>query len=220
MAELRVPDVRLRRSYLAAVAELAAEGCGAPGDRSGTARQIRTWSGIWESEEGFTTFVEELRAESDSRRARAHGLVTSTTWWWVEGEEYLGRIALRHYLNDELLEVAGHIGYEVRPSARRRGNATAMLAALLPLARLVGIDAVLITCDVTNVGSRKVIEANGGMLEDERHEKLRFWIPRAPVPGASTGVCYDLPAASCLFQRAPALERRPPSPLIERPGGP
>ncbi len=206
MAELRVPDVRLRRSYLAAISEFAAEGCGAPGDRSNTARQIRTWSGIWESEDGFSTFVEELRAESDPLRARPHGLVTSTTWWWVEGEEYLGRIALRHHLNEELLEIAGHIGYEVRPSARRRGNATAMLAALLPLVRAVGIDAVLITCDVTNVGSRRVIQANGGLLEDERHGKLRFWIPRAPGPADSTSVCYDLPATACLLQRAPSLE--------------
>lgn len=201
MAELRVPEVSLRPSYLSAIAEFAAEGCGAPGDRSHTARQIRTWSGIWESDEGFSTFVEELRAESDPRRARPRGLVTSTTWWWVEGDEYLGRIALRHRLNKELLEVAGHIGYEVRPSARRRGNATEMLAALLPLVHAVGIEAVLVTCDVANLGSRKVIEANGGVLEDERHGKLRFWIPRLPGRHDSTRVRYDLPAATCLLQQ-------------------
>jgi predicted acetyltransferase len=37
----------------------------------------------------------------------------------------------------------------------------------------------LVTCDVTNTGSRKVIEANGGVLEDERDGKLRFWVPTA-----------------------------------------
>jgi predicted acetyltransferase len=33
-----------------------------------------------------------------------------------------------------------------------------------------------VTCDVTNIASRKVIEANGGVLEDERHGKLRYWV--------------------------------------------
>jgi predicted acetyltransferase len=50
-----------------------------------------------------------------------------------------------------------------------------MLAAALPVARGLGIDPVLITCDEDNTGSRKVIEANGGVLEDIRHGKLRFW---------------------------------------------
>jgi hypothetical protein len=47
-------------------------------------------------------------------------------------------------------------------------------AADRPWAR---IDRVLITCDVDNVGSRQVIEANGGEFEDQRGGKLRFWVP-------------------------------------------
>jgi predicted acetyltransferase len=86
-------------------------------------------------------------------------------------------VSLRHALTPFLLEVAGHIGYAVRPSARRRGVATQALALTLPVAAARGIDPALITCDVTNVGSRKVIEANGGVLEDERAGKLRFWVP-------------------------------------------
>ena len=35
----------------------------------------------------------------------------------------------------------------------------------------------LVTCDVDNVGSRRVIEANGGVLEDVRGAKRRYWIP-------------------------------------------
>jgi predicted acetyltransferase len=41
----------------------------------------------------------------------------------------------------------------------------------------MGIDPALITCDVTNVASRLVIEHNGGRFEDERDGKLRFWAP-------------------------------------------
>ena len=52
-----------------------------------------------------------------------------------------------------------------------------MLRQALPIARDLGIDPALITCDVGNVGSRTVIERNGGVLEDERAGKLRFWVP-------------------------------------------
>jgi predicted acetyltransferase len=76
-----------------------------------------------------------------------------------------------------LLDYGGHIGYDIRPSARRRGHATAMLAEALPVAAKLGIDRVLVTCDDDNVGSRKVIEANGGVFEDQRREKLRYWVP-------------------------------------------
>ena len=51
-----------------------------------------------------------------------------------------------------------------------------MLRAVLPMARELGIDRALVTCDHDNVASRKVIEACGGQLEDQREKKLRFWI--------------------------------------------
>ena len=41
----------------------------------------------------------------------------------------------------------------------------------------LGIDPVLVTCDDDNTGSMKVIEANGGVFEDQRGVKLRYWIP-------------------------------------------
>ena len=52
-----------------------------------------------------------------------------------------------------------------------------MLAAVLVEAHAMGIDPALVTCDADNVASRKVIEANGGVLEDRRGHKLRFWVP-------------------------------------------
>ena len=51
-----------------------------------------------------------------------------------------------------------------------------MLRAVLPLAHGMGINPVLVTCDVDNLASRRVIQANGGVLEDERCGKLRFWV--------------------------------------------
>jgi predicted acetyltransferase len=45
------------------------------------------------------------------------------------------------------------------------------------MARTLGLDQVLVTCDTDNVASRKVIKANGGRYEDTRGNNLRYWIP-------------------------------------------
>jgi predicted acetyltransferase len=55
-----------------------------------------------------------------------------------------------------------------------------MLRAALPIAHQLGIERALITCDWDNVGSRKTIEANGGVFEDRRGVKLRYWVPTFP----------------------------------------
>jgi predicted acetyltransferase len=91
--------------------------------------------------------------------------------WWVEGDIYLGRASLRHLsLRDsDPAHYAGHgdIGYDVRPSARGRGIATEILRAMLDLARELGYPDVLVTCDVGNAASRRVIEKAGGRFVDE-----------------------------------------------------
>jgi predicted acetyltransferase len=93
---------------------------------------------------------------------------------------HLGAISLRLTLNDFLLRAGGHIGYGVRPSARRRGLATWALGAVLPEARALGLERVLVTCDDANVASARTIESNGGVLEDVRVTELgqtrRYWI--------------------------------------------
>lgn len=124
----------------------------------------------------FLTAMAEFQAEGRGGPPRRGGRVPQTTLWWVSGDEYLGRISIRHRLTAHLREIGGHIGYDIRPSARQHGHATAMLAAALPVARSLGIGPALLTCDDDNIASRKVIEANGGTLEDHRHGKARYWV--------------------------------------------
>ena len=181
MPELTLPTVEVRRSFLEAMAEFRAEGRGGPGDETMIGHENRTFGDTWHSPEGFATFVTHLLADAREETPRAPGRVPSTTYWFVDGTEYLGRLAIRHRLTPKLLEIGGHIGYDVRPTARRKGYATAMLREALPFAAGMGIDPVLVTCDVDNVASRKVIEKNGGVLEDERRGKLRFWVPTRPA---------------------------------------
>jgi predicted acetyltransferase len=177
MPELSEPTVTVKDSFLAAMAEFRAEGRGAPGEHSMIAGEMRQYGDTWGTDEGFATYVTELRAQALEETPRPAHFVPCTTFWWVDGPEYLGRIAVRHRLNEHLLEEGGHIGYDVRTSARRRGHATAMLRAVLPYAASLGIEKALLTCDDDNVPSRKVIEACGGVLEDERNGVLRFWVP-------------------------------------------
>jgi predicted acetyltransferase len=177
MPELTPPAPGVQASFLPAMKEFQAEGRGTPDDTSMVGQEIAENSSTWDDPEAFAEYARELREQSLEDAPRPEGYVPCTTLWWVSGEEYLGRIAIRHRLTPWLREYGGHIGYDVRPSARRQGHATAMLAAILPLARELGIDPVLLTCEADNVGSRKTIEANHGVLEDQRGGKLRYWVP-------------------------------------------
>ncbi|MFL6174769.1 MAG: GNAT family N-acetyltransferase [Marmoricola sp.] len=172
MAELILPETSYHASFLAAMAEFAAEG--RTGDRSMLGGDLAEWTGRWESAEGFADYVTRVRA--DAEQVRHEDWVLCTSLWWVEAGEYIGRLAIRHELNDWLREVGGHIGYDVRRSRRREGHATAMLAAALPIAAGLGVERALVTCDTDKVASRLVIERNGGELEDVRQGKLRYWI--------------------------------------------
>jgi predicted acetyltransferase len=128
----------------------------------------------------FAIYVERIISVGAPDAALPRGIVPATFYWWVHGHEYLGRLSIRHSLTPWLLDFGGHIGYVVRPSARKQGHATSMLRAALPEAARLGIDPALVTCDDTNIGSRRVIERNGGILDDQRGRKLRYWVPTNP----------------------------------------
>ena len=102
--------------------------------------------------------------------------VPSDHWWIVEGDDIVGFVAVRHRLNDYLLERGGHIGYSVRPSRRRQGHASRALALALERARELGIDRALVTCSDDNAASARTIEKNGGVLEDVVDGVRRYWI--------------------------------------------
>lgn len=175
MPELITPQVRVHASFVLAMEEFAAEGRGSADDTSMIGRDLQR--GQWRTPEGFASYVDHLVADSMETAGRPVGHVPSTTLWWVDGDEFLGRLSIRHRLNDGLLEYGGHIGYDVRESRRREGHASAMMAAALPVAHDLGIDPALITCDEDNLGSRRVIEKAGGVYEDTRGIKRRYWVP-------------------------------------------
>lgn len=181
MPRLGPPTTALQASYLAALDEFRAEGRLGPRDSTGLAMEVRAGIPGLDDPDGFAAYVAGLHARALPETPRPPGWVPDTVLWFADEDQFIGRLTIRHDLNEMLREVGGHIGYDVRPSARRRGHATEMLRRALPMAAALGLDPLLITCDVDNIGSRRVIQANGGRLEDERHGKLRFWVPTIPT---------------------------------------
>jgi predicted acetyltransferase len=132
-----------------------------------------------DSPDGFAAWVARLAGQSDPARTIDAGKHSCRYRWIVDGDRVLGGIALRHGDSD-YVRWAGHIGYGIRPSARRRGLATWALRRMLDQARLLGLDRVLAVCAVDNVASVKTIERCGGIFESVRDTRFgpagRYWI--------------------------------------------
>lgn len=172
MTALVLPDPRWFPSWAATVADFGDE--------------VMHGSGFWNLDHPIEPTEEscrELVAVLADRTAAdpAQDRVASTYFWITSGDggpgdEVIGFLNLRHALNDWLLEEGGHIGYSVRPARRRQGHATRALALGVRRAGELGIDRVLVTCDEDNVASARTIEAGGGVFEDVRNGKRRYWI--------------------------------------------
>jgi len=129
----------------------------------------------------FAKFV-QARRDSAAGRSLKPGRVPRNEYWLVRGRKIVGVVRLGHTLTPALEDDGGHIGYEVRPSERGKGNATRMLAMALDKARERGLERVLLTCHQSNAASIRVIEKNGGKRASEGVSKrdggpiYRYWI--------------------------------------------
>jgi predicted acetyltransferase len=130
----------------------------------------------------FASFAWLLNKGTTDRRLR-RGRVRQTHFWLVrDGDFFLGGSRLRHSLNKALEQEGGHIGYDIRPSERGKGYGTELLRLTLERARALSLSRVLVTCDEDNRASARIIEKNGGILEDKRPSPYtgkmvsRYWI--------------------------------------------
>lgn len=170
MPELILPQAKYKDSFLDALLEYKAEDL--PNYRNLDPEKLRT---------DFDGFLKQMKQESTGD-GLPDGYVPHTVFWLVDGDKYLGRVDIRHILNDFLHKEGGHIGYDVRPSERKKGYGHLALKLGKEKAKELGMNEVLITCDITNIGSNKIIRASGGKLENtvevgpDKPAKNRYWI--------------------------------------------
>lgn len=125
----------------------------------------------------FEQYCESLEVKDASGK-----LVPDSTFFCLDEARNIvvGAVNIRHYLNESLLLNGGHIGDGVRPSERRKGIATRMIALALDECRKLGLERVLMVCNKENIGSAKSIQNNGGVLENEvvvdGVVEQRYWI--------------------------------------------
>lgn len=105
------------------------------------------------------------------------GDVTTSTFWLVDKKEVVGVVRIRH----EEVDTAGHMGYDISPNYRNKGYGNQILKLSLDRATNIGIKEVVLTCNIDNIASRKIIEKNNGKLletvfDEEEDEHLYKYI--------------------------------------------
>lgn len=166
--KLVLPSLKYKTEYLQALKETEAE--------TGETHLNKP-----DPNQTFEEFVQMWKDHSNGKNLRK-GAVPATMYWLLDKGEVIGRVHIRRKLNDFLFNYGGYIGYYIKPSKRKMGYGTKILKLGLAKAKELNITKVLLTCDDGNIGSQKVIESCGGLLENKVQEtknkplKRRYWI--------------------------------------------
>lgn len=138
------------------------------------------YSFCWQEEMKFSEMLEILEKE---RRGidLLPGRVPHTMLYAFVGEQIVGRLSVRHHLNENLSKRGGHIGYAVAPAFRQKGYATQIVQQGLDYCRTLNLKELLVTCSDENTPSYKLIENFGGVLvekswDENAQEFLRKYI--------------------------------------------
>jgi len=120
----------------------------------------------------FENYIDELRKYSKGKNLTQDEFSTST-FWLVDKKAVVGVVRIRH----QEIEFAGHIGYDISPVCRNRGYGFQILKLALVKANMFGIGEVILTCNIENNVSKKIIEKNNGNLlgiifDEEENEHL------------------------------------------------
>ena len=143
----------------------------------------------WVLREDASDFDALIRRFEDMACGSCISNIVPISTFWIYNDEtgrIIGAVNIRHYLNEELLRVWGNIGYGIRPDERGKGYATRALALALEKCRALRLKRVLLGCYKENIASARVIQKNGGVLENEIADGgeiiQRYWITLdAPV---------------------------------------
>lgn len=141
------------------------------------------YSFVWKEQMTFQKMLEILKKESEGVDLAPDRVPHTMLYGFLNGE-IIGRVSVRHSLNESLRYRGGHIGYAIAKRFRQKGHATNMVGQALEFCWNRGMESVMVTCGDHNTGSWKIVEKFGGKLQDrvfdtEDNEMIRrYWIPR------------------------------------------
>jgi predicted acetyltransferase len=174
MPKLVLPDIKYKNSYLKAVREYKAD--------TENIQRLETYQKIHTKEisQNFDQYVDRIRQEAQGIGLPL-GYVPHTVYWLVDGDEFLGRVDIRHTLTKFLKNEGGHIGYDIRPSQRKKGYGNLILKLAIQKAKDLGIHPILVTADTHNIASNRIILQNNGVFKNTHTNAIglvrnRYWI--------------------------------------------
>lgn len=115
--------------------------------------------------EDFNDFLNNLENCSNGINLSASDVPTSS-FWLVDNNEVVGVVRIRH----REVEFAGHIGYDISPSYRKLGYGSQILKLAIEKAKKLEINKIVITCNINNLFSKKIIEKNGGVFVSKNYD--------------------------------------------------
>ena len=130
--------------------------------------------------------IQKFKDSRDQSKLPSH-YVPSYDYFAVDEDKFIGVIHIRIRLTENLLRYGGHIGYAINPKYWNMGYGKQLLKlGLEQYKNIIEEDNILITCDDDNIGSYRIIESNGGILENkvenedcgEKFLTRRYWIKK------------------------------------------
>ena len=124
---------------------------------------INNNSNPWISEDTFQDKIKKWK-EEQSDNSKVHFI----PFWLLNNDKVIGLAILKTNIEtDEIWkEYGGNISYVITPSNRNKGYGTKCLHLALQKCMELGLENILITCDINNIASKKIIESNCGVLKD------------------------------------------------------
>lgn len=151
------------------------------GARRCSPEDLKWYSFIWNWNLPFQQYLQKL-ADNKAGVNLAPDRVPDTMLYGFLENQIIGRVNIRHNLNEEISHRGGHLGYWIHPDFRGMGYGFEMVREALPICKNLGLTKILITCADDNFASIRIIEKLGGSLENkvadsESGEKIRwYWL--------------------------------------------
>ena len=122
----------------------------------------------------YEEWLDDVINSMDDDYAKSIDRVPASTYFTVRESDnkIVGMVNLRHYLDNNLRNIGGHIGYSIRPTERGKGYAKVQLYLALLECKKLGIEEAMVDCVKSNIKSERTILALGGVFDKQFYDQL------------------------------------------------